>query len=245
MLDGASQFAATDDRGAVRCGTNGGMNLPQVHAHHTAFCENGCFEAILDHKIPFIRTRLTIVHQARFFDLCLLLLCKRCGQGDKQVLSVGECKADLVGLALDLAGFEEGAAKTLALVGETSACVLFAKFAGGLGGLVETLLCGVDAVGMKDGIRFGEGIIDALGLRGGHPDAVFAIKAPMTDKDTVVHLSTCAVESVENVSFLRGGCCPCENHLCTLVLTTQPFAWGILNKENTTQTLSNLQLFFQ
>ncbi len=214
LLDGASQFAATDDRGAVRCGTNGGMNLPQVHAHHTAFCENGCFEAILDHKIPFIRTRLTIVHQARFFDLYLLLLCKLCGQGDKQVLSVGEGEADLVRFALDLAGFEEGAAKTLALVGETGACVLFAKFAGGLDGLVETLLGGVDTVGMKDGIRLGESIIDALGLRGGHPDAVFAIKAPMTNEDTVVNLRASAIESIENVSVLGGGCCPCEDHLC-------------------------------
>jgi hypothetical protein len=118
-----------------------------------------------------------------------------------------------VGFALELAGFEDRTAETLAFVRETSVRVSFAEFASGLDGLIEALLSGVDAVGVKDGIGGAEGIIDALGFGGGHPDAVFAIKAPMTDEDTVVNVRACAIEGIENASVLCGGCCPCEDHL--------------------------------
>lgn len=216
VLDGTSEFPTTDDRGALGRRTDGRMNLPQVHAHHTAFFEQGDGQTVLDHKIPFIQTRLAVIDQTGFFDLCVVLFKQWLGQIHEERLPVGEGKADLVGFALDLAGFEDRAAETLALVRETGACVLFAKFAGSFDGLVEALLSGVDAVGVKDGIGGAEGIIDTLGFGGGHPHAVFAVKPPMTNEDAVVNLRAGAVESVENLPVLRRGCRPCENHLCTL-----------------------------
>jgi hypothetical protein len=190
MLNGASQFPATDHKALCFGGTHSRVYLSKIYPHHHLCFDHWRLQTILYHEIPIVATSLFIVDKPGFFDSDVWVVLKWLWDGDVEVLSVCHCEAYLVVFhKFDLGGLKDGCPKAFSSPGKASMLVDFSEFTSGFDGFVEALLCSVNAMRVKNRSRVGKGIIDLFGLALGQPNIVFVVVAPMPDKNTSVDIT--------------------------------------------------------